>query len=100
MKPKHHIFVLINARRWRDGSGNTYYVAKARFIIGESISETFCTPITYGYGDAYRSETLEWLKTQGILPDDRLPSDSDTTVLTSVSDVATRRELVMTGELM
>ncbi len=95
MQPKHHIFILINARRWRDGSGETYYVAKARFIVGESISETFYTPITYGYGDAYRSETLEWLTRQGILPE-----GCKQTVLTSASDVATRRELVMTGELM
>ncbi len=97
MQPKHHTFVFINARRWRDSSGNTYYVAVAYFIIGECVSERFRTPIQYGYGDAYRSETLEWLKTQGILPDD-LPDDA-MTVLTSVSDVATRRELVTSGEL-
>lgn len=84
-----HIFVLINARRWKDSNGNTYYTTRTRFIIGECVSEPLRVPITYGYGDAYRTETISWL-----LEDGHLPKGAAHTVLTSVTDVSKRSQLL------
>ncbi len=67
-KKKHPKTIHVDAKRWRDANGNTYF--SARIIVdGKQVHRI---PFEYGYGDQYVTESEEWLTRQGyIQPKDR-----------------------------
>lgn len=87
-----HAFAIVCARRWKDSNGNTYYTSVTRFIIGECVSERIRVPLAYGYGDHYIEDTVATLKEKGHWP--VLDGGGTVTVLTSVTDVSKRRQLL------
>lgn len=59
----------IQAKEWFDRiNGNSYFAALVVINFGMSDEKQIKVPFQYGYGDHYRTRTIEQLQTDGILP--------------------------------
>ena len=59
----------IQAKEWFDKiNGNSYFAALVTVNFGMSDEKTIKVPFQYGYGDHYRTRSIEQLQTDGILP--------------------------------
>ena len=59
----------IQAKEWFDKiNGNSYFACLVTINFGMSDEKIIKVPFQYGYGDHYRTRTIEQLQTDGILP--------------------------------